>query len=76
MTISATIFLYSLSIIAGIVLVVYGLSIQPRKRDQPTGPGGADVLKDTSVPIDGGLTLQSEDDSTGDQKALDRNSVK
>ena len=76
MAISATLLLYSLSIIAGIVLVVYGLSIQPRKREQMTGPGGPDVLKDEPMPFDGDLTIQSKDDSSGDQEALDRDSIR
>jgi len=76
MTISATVFLYSLSIIAGIVLVVYGLSSRPRKREQVMGSGGPDVLKDTPMPIDEGLTLQSKDDSSGNQEALDRDSIR
>jgi hypothetical protein len=76
MTISTIVLLYSLSIIAGIVLVVYGLSIQPRKKEQLMGSAGPDVLKDTPMPIDGNLTLQSKDDSSGDQEALDRDSIR
>ena len=72
MTISTSIFLYSLSIITGIVLVVYGLSIKPRKRKQPAGAHDLDISPDSSLSIDADFTLLPQEDSSGDQEALER----
>jgi hypothetical protein len=76
MSISTAIFLYTLSIIAGVVLVVYGLSVRPRKREQLVDFHDHDVSTDSSVPIDAGHTLQPNDDSSEEQEALDRNPIK
>jgi hypothetical protein len=67
-TISTTIFLYSLSIIAGIVLVVYGLSIKPRKGEK-VGAHDLDVSPDSSLSIDAGLNLLPEEDSSKKREA-------
>jgi hypothetical protein len=69
MTISTEIFLYSLTIIAGVVLIGYGLSIQPRKREQSVGFHGLDGSTDSPVPIDAVLTPQPKDDSSEEQAA-------
>jgi hypothetical protein len=68
-TISTAILLYSLSIIAGVVLVVYGLSIPPRKRERSVGFHGLDVSADSSGPIGAGHTLQPKDDPSEEQEA-------
>jgi hypothetical protein len=75
-TISTAICLYSLSIIAGVVLVLYGLSMRPRKGEQPLGSHCLDASTDSSVPIDAGLTLQPKNDSSEYQEATDHNSIK
>jgi hypothetical protein len=74
-TISTEIVLYGLSIIAGVVLLVYGFSIQPRKGKQPLGSHSLDALTDSSIPIDAGHTLHPKDDLSEEQEALDRNST-
>ena len=72
MTISTTIFVYSLTIIAGIVLVVYGLSIKPRKREKAGAYNLDEVPPDSSLSIDADFTLLPHEDSSGDQEALER----
>jgi hypothetical protein len=67
--VTTAICLYSLSIIAGIALVLYGFFIQPRKREQPASAHGDDVSPDTTIPIDEGLTLLPEEDSSNKHEA-------
>ncbi len=62
MTISTAILLYSLSIVAGSALVVYGLSMKPVKREQQMGYDGLDDSVDSFILSDANGTLQVNDD--------------
>jgi hypothetical protein len=62
-TISTAILLYTLSIIAGVVFVVYGLSIRPQKREESLGSLSLDAPTDPSVPLDDSSTFHKDNSS-------------
>ena len=63
MPLSTMISLYSLSILAGIILVVYAISQQIRKKELSTDGSGGGVSDDLPLPTEEPLNLQFINDS-------------